>query len=152
MTTSRVGRVTVVNLWPETDALNIDIGNGVTLTVSKEPNSVTVYIQDDDTSDSLTYVVGDNEVMDANGEYKILSDEYPYFEGARVVALCTVTDSGYAPGDPEAPENDTVAAEEGDTGTIELIDAGNHCLPTVRFHKTGHATIVTEDEIALAED
>lgn len=153
MTTSRVGRVTVVNLWPETDALNIDIGNGVTLTVSQDENSrCHVYIQDDNTSDSLTYVLGDNEVLDNNGEYHIHSDEYPYFEGARVVALCTVTDSGYAPGDPEAPENDTVAAEEGDTGTIELIDAGNHCLPTVRFHKTGHATIVTEDEIALAED
>jgi len=151
-TISHVGRVTVQNLWPDCDALNFIIGD-ISISVSKEGGAVHVYVQDDLEVERLIYVLGDNEVLDPDtGEYGIHSDEYPFFEGATVVALCTVTDSGYAPGDKRAPVGDTVAANEGDLGTIVLIDAGNHCLPTVRFHKTGHSTIVTEDEIKLYED
>ena len=81
-------------------------------------------------------------------------------EGDRVVATRIVTEGGctcYFKGtecdcvfdrSAEFPDYDYIHAEEGEEGVIENIDDCNgDLLPTVRFDRTGTATLVGWDEI-----
>lgn len=74
--------------------------------------------------------------------------KYPFEPGLRVRALRQITEDGTVPGDPTAefPKGRYIHAEEGDVGTVEGVDDNT---PTVRFDRTGTATIVGEDEVAL---
>lgn len=65
--------------------------------------------------------------------------------GSRVVATCQITEGGGS-GDSNAkfPEPTYIHAEKNDRGTVETIDDGCY---TVRFDRTGTATIVGETEI-----
>lgn len=71
---------------------------------------------------------------------------YPYKEGTRVKALKNITESGKTPGCKDAIflEEDYIHALKGEMGTVEGVDDNT---PTVRFDKTGTATIVGPDEI-----
>lgn len=73
--------------------------------------------------------------------------EYPFEVGLKVVALRQITEDGNVPGDPEVefPMGRYIHANEGDRGEVEGIDDGT---PTVRFERTGTATIVGKDEVA----
>lgn len=95
---------------------------------------------------------------------------FPYVRGARVRALKVVTESG----DDTFPDRaatrlhdnpNYVHAEAGELGTVVEVDdpmgeredpeTGEirqlNPIPTVRFDRTGTATIVREDEIELVE-
>lgn len=75
---------------------------------------------------------------------------YPYEVGARVCAQMDITEGGDSSSpDPAAefPQKNYVHAREGDLGTVEHISEDD--VPTVRFERTGTATIVMEEEIAL---
>jgi hypothetical protein len=74
--------------------------------------------------------------------------KYPYEVGLKVRALRQITEDGTVPGDPTAefPRGRYIHAEEGDVGTVEGVDDNT---PTVRFERTGTATIVGEDEVTL---
>lgn len=62
----------------------------------------------------------------------------PWKIGERVRALGHITDTG-APNDP------WVHAERGDTGTVEHVTSDGYA--TVRFDRTGSATLVEHHEI-----
>ena len=82
-------------------------------------------------------------------------------EGDRVVATRIVTEGGCAcenkcncviDRSAKFPDYDYIHAEEGEAGIIENIDDCNgDLLPTVRFDRTGTATLVGWDEIKLKE-
>lgn len=76
----------------------------------------------------------------------------PFHVGQRVRATRTVTESGEPvppgpmptfAGPGYAPHH--VHARPGDLGTVETVDADGH--PTVRFDRTGSATIVGDAEV-----
>ena len=76
--------------------------------------------------------------------------------GDKVVAKEVITEGGSNTPDPKAryPDYDYIHAEKGDVGIVEYIDDStiDHfgvALPTVRFEKTGTATIVHLDEIKV---
>lgn len=71
-----------------------------------------------------------------------------YEEDDEVVARHEVTECGIGTiGDPDAvfPEPAYIHAIEGDTGTVVHINIDGY--PTVRFHRTGTATLVHPDEV-----
>jgi hypothetical protein len=65
-----------------------------------------------------------------------------------VVALCRITEDGACEGDPEAemPHPAYIHAEPGDEGVVEDLNQEED-IPSVRFDRTGTATIVFEPEI-----
>ena len=70
-----------------------------------------------------------------------------YEVGQTVLAMATITEDGDSEGSPEAeyPAGNYIHAVVGDSGEgLHLNDDG---LPTVRFERTGTATIVGLDEI-----
>lgn len=69
--------------------------------------------------------------------------------GDRVKAVKQITESGKLPGNPEADplDCDGIHAEAGEFGTVAHWHEG--ILPTVRFDRTGTATMVRDDEIEL---
>jgi hypothetical protein len=71
---------------------------------------------------------------------------YPFEKGQRLMATAQVTENGRLPGDPNAqfPQGAYIHAEPGDVGVVEGVDDG---IPTVRFDRTGTATIVGEEEV-----
>jgi hypothetical protein len=75
---------------------------------------------------------------------------FPYNLGNTVIAKIRITEAGgdYL-GDIEAefPDPQYIHAEPGDVGIIEYIDSDHE--PTVRFKKTGTATVVGPHEIEL---
>jgi hypothetical protein len=94
--------------------------------------------------------------------------KFPYVRGARVRALKVVTEGGGNTPDRTLtrldPGPNYVHAEIGELGTVvetdypqEIADQDTgevsfvDTIPTVRFDRTGTATIVREDEIELVE-
>lgn len=74
-----------------------------------------------------------------------------FMEGQRVRAVKVVTESGKEP-DRSAKDLHNpgwVHAEAGESGTVVLVDAGNGDIATVRFDRTGTATIVLDEEVEL---
>lgn len=75
---------------------------------------------------------------------------FPYNVGNNVIAKIRITEAGgdYL-GDKEAefPDPQYIHAEPGDIGIIEYIDSDHE--PTVRFKRTGTATVVGSHEIEL---
>ncbi len=75
---------------------------------------------------------------------------FPYDVGNNVIAKVRITEAGgdYL-GDKEAefPDPQYIHAEPGEIGIIEYIDSDHE--PTVRFERTGTATIVGAHEIEL---
>ena len=71
-------------------------------------------------------------------------------EGLPCVATRQVTESGKGLGDPEAmfPSPMYIHAETGESGVVVGLDPA--CGVTVRFNRTGTATLVGLDEVALA--
>lgn len=71
--------------------------------------------------------------------------------GDRVVAMRTIAESG-GQGDPKAkfPSESFVHATRGDVGVVVGMDGDG--VPTVRFIRKGHATIVDASEIAQLRD
>jgi hypothetical protein len=68
----------------------------------------------------------------------------------RVKATGTITENGNLPGDPNAafPAGEYIHALAGDEGTVVYVDVdGEVDVPTVRFDRTGTATIVSDSEI-----
>ena len=92
----------------------------------------------------------------------IKTSKYPYSVGTVVCATKTITEAGELLGDSEAtfwrdPDDHSkgtngnyIHAVVGDIGKVEHIDDPKHPTPTVRFARTGTATIVGPDEISLA--
>ena len=77
-------------------------------------------------------------------------ESYPYFVRARVVALRTVTESGYPLDHKDAPPDDFIHALKGDLGTVRHIETGmGEPFPTVFFDTSGTGTRVQPDEITL---
>lgn len=77
-----------------------------------------------------------------------------FIEGQRVRAVGVITESGKEP-DRTAKDLHNpgwVHAEAGELGTVELVDAGNGNIATVRFDRTGTATIVLDKEIELSDE
>tara|TARA_R100000152_G_C6646971_1_gene89732 strand:- start:234 stop:473 length:240 start_codon:yes stop_codon:yes gene_type:complete len=75
-------------------------------------------------------------------------------EGKKVVARVQITEGGGPSNDPSAafPDYDYIHAEKGELGTVENIDDCNgEMLPTVRFDRTGTATLVNWDEVKIIE-
>ncbi len=73
-----------------------------------------------------------------------------YQIGQRVVALKEITESGDGPGSKTAvfSEDNYIHAVKGDVGEIISVDlVGRKVLPTVRFDRTGTATLVFPDEV-----
>lgn len=68
--------------------------------------------------------------------------------GGSVTAITTITESGILPGDPEAkmPAANYIHALPGDTGKVVHVDEEGY--PTVKFDKTGTATVVSAGELA----
>ncbi len=68
--------------------------------------------------------------------------------GTKVKAAKQITESGIE-GDPAAlfPAGAYIHAEAGDEGTVVYVEDGN---PTVRFDRTGTATLVFNSEIVAA--
>jgi len=79
--------------------------------------------------------------------------EYPYAVGTRVVALCQIVEDGSSPGNPESRplEGDFIHAEPGEEGVVEDVDS-ERGIPSVRFNRTGTATIVSDSEIKEVEE
>lgn len=69
--------------------------------------------------------------------------------GEAVVAASRVVEDGVSEGREGArfPEHDYIHAEPGDSGFVVGVDDG---VATVRFHRTGTATIVADSEVMLA--
>ena len=67
---------------------------------------------------------------------------YPYYVGAEIVATEAIIEENF----PEKGTTHTHAIE-GDTGTVVYIYDDES--PTVRFHKSGTATVVGEGEIGI---
>jgi hypothetical protein len=67
--------------------------------------------------------------------------------GQKVMATRRIVEGDVA-GDESAkfPDRAYIHAEDGDTGVVEHIDGDGE--PTVRFDRTGTATVVGPDEIA----
>lgn len=71
-----------------------------------------------------------------------------YEKGDKVVARHEVTERGIGTiGDPDAafPDAAYIHAVEGDRGTVVHVNVDGY--PTVRFERTGTATIVHPDEV-----
>jgi hypothetical protein len=70
-------------------------------------------------------------------------------EGQRVRAKHEITESGKVPGDPKAkfPASLYIHAAAGDVGVVEGVDGGE--VATVRFERTGTATIVGDEEVSV---
>lgn len=70
-----------------------------------------------------------------------------YAIGQKVIATAIVTEDGESEGSPEAefPEGNYIHAVGGDRGEVLHLNDGG--LPTVRFERTGTATLVGLDEI-----
>lgn len=68
--------------------------------------------------------------------------------GTKVKATKQITESG-TEGDPAAvfPAGAYIHAEKGDVGEVVYVENGN---PTVRFERTGTATLVFNSEIEAA--
>jgi hypothetical protein len=81
------------------------------------------------------------------------SNANPKFEAVtRVTATHQITEAGgEVVGDPDAvfPAPNYIHAEDGELGTVEHCEAGPNGEPTVRFDRTGTATIVAHREIAI---
>lgn len=71
--------------------------------------------------------------------------------GQRVVAKCTITESGNSTPDPDAeyPEENYIHARKGDFGEVEHAESDRAC---VRFERTGTACLVDSMEVAVMED
>lgn len=77
--------------------------------------------------------------------------------GDNVVATCQITEDGKGDGNPaaifdvnaEEVDGKYIHAEAGEMG--EVIHANDNCPPTVRFERSGTATIVREEEIDIVE-
>ena len=74
-----------------------------------------------------------------------------YRVGMRVRARRTITENGEPPGDPSAKvlEPQWIHAQETEEGTVIYVDERQDGLPTIRFDRTGTATIVGRDEITV---
>lgn len=72
-----------------------------------------------------------------------------FIVGQRVVATKQIVE-GVAPGNPDAkfPAHDYIHAEKRDEGVVEHVDGDG--TPTVRFARTGTATIVGHHEVKSA--
>ena len=71
---------------------------------------------------------------------------YPFYVGAEIVATKAIIEENF----PEKGTTHTHAIE-GDTGTVVYIydDDSMMGYPTVRFHKSGTATVVGDGEIGI---
>lgn len=69
-------------------------------------------------------------------------------DGDPCIAMKQITESGGA-GDPDAtfPQPGYIHAEKGDEGVVDGVDPA--CGVTVRFHRTGTATLVSMEEVSF---
>jgi hypothetical protein len=92
------------------------------------------------------YGYQDAGITDRNRHSFVVGDSV-YQIGQNVLAVGTITEDGESQGseDAEFPDGNYIHAITGDRG--EVLHLNEECLPTVRFERTGTATIVGLDEI-----
>jgi len=74
-----------------------------------------------------------------------------YHKGMKVIAVTTITEgSEYENPNAKIGENGYIYAKPCDIGTVEYVDQDG--CPTVRFDKTGSATIVGDYEVTVLND
>lgn len=98
-----------------------------------------------DGSFTIAWILRDTE---GNGPGFLDFEDEPVVKvGDKVVAESTITEGGEYPGDTSAkfPAPRYIHAVEGDIGVVEHVDEAG--LPTVRFERTGTATIVGWGEV-----
>jgi hypothetical protein len=78
---------------------------------------------------------------------------FPYDEGTKVMATQTITESGAKP-NPAAKnllDPGWIHAQPGDIGVVVHVDR-TRMIPTIKFERTGTATIVGPHEISKYRD
>jgi len=97
----------------------------------------------DDEGESISLTEGDIKKY-------ALKFELLWAEGTRVRAVSQITEGGETPGDraAEFPARGYIHAEPGEVGVIEHVEEATNA-PTVRFERTGTATVVGPQEVEV---
>lgn len=113
---------------------------------------------EDDPRSAFSDLIQEIITHDVNGSHQdvIEADDplkFPFSLGALITATKVITEGGDEPGNDNAkyPARDYIHAYPGDLGIIIHIRKSD-MMPTVRFLRTGTATIVMNFEIKLYEE